>query len=348
MNQAMAQNLRQQVPQAFRRRRPDYERGLAANTVDRATMYEVLAANDLLRRDQAREMEETLTRVARRDLVGVADLRSAGLSTTMAAGIGATVYQFDNVGAMSDARQHMSVSDLGDEDQVDYANNFVPIPVTSKPFRLDQRQIAAGQQGGGEDIDTTNVGEATRRVIDKLEETLVNGGDVNLTVDGNQVGIPGYTTLSARDTVTLSTVWDTLQSNGNLDNAVEDVLTMRSNLRDNGFGGPYTLYIPSNYDGLIDDDYKAETDRTLRERLVAMNGINQVKVLPALADDNVLLVQMTESVVQMPVGQDITTVTWDLNGGLASKWVVMGVLSFALKIARDESDNNVAGISHLS
>lgn len=345
--QGMGMDIRNRIPRQFRGA-PVVEGGRPLDVVNRSSMYRHLVHNDLLRRDQAREMEDTLTRVARRDLVGVQRLREAGLDTQMGAGVGATIYEFENLGRMSDAKQSMSITDVGEEDQADYELNFVPIPVTSKPFRLDRRQQSAGASGGGESIDTTNVSEATRRVADKLEDTLVNGGDVTVTVDGTQAGIPGYTTVGARDTVTLSTVWDTLQDNDNLDAAVDDVLTMRGNLRDNGFGGPYDLYLPSNYDGVVDDDYKLEGDRTLRERLEAIDGVENIEILPSLADDNVLLVQMTESVIQMPLGQDITTVTWDIMGGLATRWVVMAVLSFGIKTARDEDDNNVAGISHLS
>src|SRR5690606_19952412 len=124
-----------------------------------------------------------------------------------------------------------------------------------------------------------------------------------------------------------------------------------------GFTGPYDLYLPANFDGVIDEDYKAESDRTLRERLMAIDGIQNIEILPSLADNNVLLVQMTRSVVQMPVGQDITTITWDLMGGLATNWAILAVLSFALKSAnaRAPLSNGVlpalttsAGIAHLS
>lgn len=331
------QNVRNRIPRAFLTR--NLRERKRHRRVDKDRMYNMLVANDLLREEAATEIEETLVRVARRDLVGVADLRNFGLDTPTEDGVGTTTWEFENVGAMDDITETMSILAIGDRDQADYELHSVPVPVFPKPFQLDRRQTAAD-----DDISQVNVEEATRRVIDRMENVLTNGGSV--TVGGN--GIPGYTTLSARDTVALSTVWTTLQSNGNLDNAVEDVLTMKGNLKDSGYGGPYVLYVPSNYDTVIDDDYKAESGRTLRDRITDIDGIEEVKVLPALADDNVLLVQMTASVVEMPVGQEITPVTWDIMGGLATNWVVMSVASFALKIARDESDTNVAGISHLS
>lgn len=310
--------------------------------VDRNRMYNELVRNDLLREDQARELEETLTMVAERDFVGVADLEAAGLDTQLR-NIGVTTFEFENVGAMHDAHQSMSIRDLGERDRADFQLNFVPVPVTRQGFQLDRRDTAGG------DLSTVNMEEATRVVTKKLEDTLFNGGDVTIThPNGTQSGIPGYTTLGAADNATLDTVWTTLRDNGNLDNAVEDVLTMRSNLRDAGFEGPYTFYAPSNWDAVIDDDYKAESSQTLRDRILSMDGIQNVQIAPSLANDNAVLVQMTSSVVEMPVGQALTSVTWDIHGGHVTNWDVLSVSSFALKIARDENDANVAGISHLS
>jgi len=168
--------------------------------------------------------------------------------------------------------------------------------------------------------------------------------------------LPGYTNFSSREQLSFSDVaWNDIS--GAPEAAVTDVLAMRSALRDNGFTGPYVLYIPSNFDGTIDEDYKSESDRTLRERLLSINGVEQVKVLPSLADDNVLLVQMTRSVVQAAIGQDITTVTWDEMGGLANYWAILSVMSFALKVAAARAPlssgtlpslTTACGIAHLA
>lgn len=328
MSDQLVQNVRTRIPQRFLTHE---------DRIDRQRMYNELVRNDLIREEVATEIEETLVRVARRDLMAVARLRAAGLDTPTENGVRTTTWEFENLGSMEDIEETMSLLALGDRDQADYELDAVPVPVFAKPFQLDQR-------GNAEGVSQVNIEEAERRVIDRMEEVLTNGGRV--VVGGNDV--TGYTNHAPRDTVTLNTVWTTLQTDDNLDAAVADVLTMRSNLRDNGFGGPYDLQLPPNYDGLIDDDYKAESDRTLRERLLAIDGIRNVFINPKLANDNVLLVQMTSSVVEMPVGQDITTVTWDVMGGLATNWVVLFVGSFALKTARDETDTDVAGISHLS
>lgn len=318
--------------------------------VNRRAMYQTLVENNTLREDETREIEEALIRVARRDLRAVADLRGAGLTVNLR-NIGVTSYEFERVSPVGEATQSMSILNLGDRDLVEFAITAVPVPVTSSQFRLDARHQAAGTTRG-EPVSLTNVEEHTRSVAEKLEDTLVNGSDVVMGANG----LPGYTNFSSREHLSFSSdAWPAIS--GDLQPAVTDVLAMRQELRDNGFTGPYRLYIPSNFDGTIDEDYKDESDRTLRERLMQINGVEAIEVLPSLADDNVLLVQMTRSVVQGAVGQDITTVTWDEMGGLAGNWAVMAVMSFALKAAHARAPlsngtlpalTTAAGIAHLS
>lgn len=305
--------------------------------VDRKRMYQYLAANDLLPTDVTREIEDTFIRVARRELVGVGDLRGAGLVANLGS-IGITQYEFERLGAKEAATQSMSISDTGSEDRVTYNLDAVPVPVTRSSFRLDARVQALGSTRGAA-VAQVEADESTRQVAKKLEDSLVNGGDA--VIGGNTM--PGYTTFTARETVTLANNWDAAAGT-----PIADALAMKQSLVANGFTGPYILYVPSNYDTTLDEDYKDESERTVRERLLSITGITQVKVLPTLADNNVLLVQMTPGVVQIAQGQDISPVTWDIMGGLARRWVVMAIMSFALKRSEDEAGALVSGIAHLS
>lgn len=317
-------------------------RNFEQQVIDRQRMYEYLIANDLLREDEAREIDEALIRVADRDRVGVEDLRARGLIKNLR-NIGVTTYQWERMSAVEDAIQHMSIRALGDRDRVAYTLSQVPVPVTSSQFELDRRNVEAGRTRG-QGVDVTNVEEHTRAAIRRLESTLTNGNSA-IVLGGN--ALQGYTNFTPRQKVTLSDNWDTVADRKEIS---ADVLEMRRVLRADGFDGPYILYIPPNYDGVIDDDYQpgSGSSRTVRERLLAIDGVDDIKVLPSLADDNVLLVQMTRSVVEYAVGQELTTVTWDLMGGLATRWAILEVSSFALKTAEDEDGSTTSGIAHLS
>ncbi len=322
---------------------------LRDGVVNRAAMYGQLVDNGLLREDETRQIEEALTRVARRDLRAVADLRTMGLTVPLR-DIGVTSYEFERISPVGPATQGMSILALGDRDLVTFEKTSIPVPVTASQFQMDARMSAAGSSRG-EPVSLTNVEEHTRAVAETLEDTLVNGSDVRI---GSNT-LPGYTNFGSREQLSFSDApWD---SASDLQSAVTDVIAMRTALRNNGFTGPYRLYIPANFDGVIDEDYKQFSEKTLRERLLSIDGVEAIAVLPSLPSDNVLLVQMTRSVVQAAIGQDITTVTWDEYGGLAANWAILAVISFALKAAyaREPLSQGIlpalttaAGIAHLS
>lgn len=318
--------------------------------IDRDVMYDVLVENNVLREDTTRQIEEALVGVARRDLVGVADLRNAGLTVPLR-NIGVTTYEYEKVAPVGEATQSMSILNLGDRDLVDFSITAIPVPVTASQFEMDARLQAAGT-GRGQPVSMTNVEEHTRSVVEKLEDTLVNGSSVVLGTNT----LPGYTNFSCREQHSFSNAaWTASGFTGT--DAVADVLAMKLSLTANGFTGPFMLYLPPNYDAVIDEDYKSESDRTLRERLLSITGVSGIKVLPSLADDNVLLVQMTRSVVELAVGQDITTVTWDIYGGLGNRWAILAVMAPALKCANARAPlssgtlpalTTASGIAHLS
>jgi uncharacterized linocin/CFP29 family protein len=318
--------------------------------VDRRLMWSHFVENNTLREDSTREIDEALVRVARRDLRAVAAIRS--LRKNLTKGIGATTYEYDKITPVGEATQGMSILNLGDRDLVTFSRTAIPVPVTASQFRMDARQLASGR-GMGESVDLTNIEEHTRSVSEKLEDTLINGSSVVLGANT----LPGFTNFSCRQAITFSdSAWSSLTP-ATFTSTVTDVLAARTALRDDGFTGPYVLAIPPNFDGVMDEDFKAESDRTVRERLMAIDGVERIEVWPALVDSNVLLVQLTRSVVEMPVGQDITVVTWDEYGGLATNWAIIAVLTFALKCAnaRAPLSNGTlptlttgSGIAHIS
>lgn len=320
--------------------------------INRRAMNQALIENNTLREDQAREIDMTVTRVSRRDLVAVSDLVNGGLARNLEKGVGATEYAFDRISPVGQATQGMSILDLGEDDLSNFTRTVIPVPVTASRFSLDARHLMGGQ-GVGDSIDMVNIEEHTRAVSEEIEDTLVYGSSVVL--GGNS--LPGYTNHGSVDTQSFSGSHWNDQTAGAHSAALADVLAMRTGLRDVGFTGPYGLYVSPNFDGTLDDDFKANGDRSLRDRLLAVEGIQFVKVLPTLADDHALLVQMTRSVVEWALGQPTTTVTWDTHGGLGHHWAILHVGAPAIRVAAARAPlsngtlptlSTAVGVSYLS
>jgi len=85
---------------------------------------------------------------------------------------------------------------------------------------------------------------------------------------------------------------------------------MKQELIDNLHFGPYVIYIPTAYETKLDSDYSATAigqtnDTTIRERILKISGISDIKVVDTLTADHVLMVQMTSDVVRLVKGMGI-------------------------------------------
>lgn len=289
--------------------------------IDRGAMYRHMVQNNTLPTDATRSIDDTIVSVGRRVLRAVGDV--SGLRVGLDRGIGSTTYEYHRITPVGEATQGMSILDMGQRDLVTYELTAIPVPVTASQFRLDARHLAAGRGGGGESVDLTNVTEHTRSVFEKLEDTLVNGSDVVL--NGN--ALQGYTDFSSRNTVGFSGGAWSAATNTSI---VVDVLAMIQALEDDGFGGPYVLYIPSAYSTVMGEDYTANYSQTVQQRLLSIEGISRITVLPTLPANNVLLVQVDSGTVRYPVGQDFIVLPNELMRGLATEWYLFIVATFAL------------------
>jgi hypothetical protein len=66
--------------------------------------------------------------------------------------------------------------------------------------------------------------------------------------------------------------------------------------------------------------------KTIRERILEISGIEDIKVSDTLSDDHVIMVQMSSDVVRLVQGLPITTVEWQTEGGMVFNYKVMTIL----------------------
>lgn len=291
----------------------------------------------LLMYDEWKDLDRAVFEVQRDRLVGIADLRAAGLTHNLG-GLGVTIAQWEMSSDMTKANVSMSGASRGEEDTSAFKQATVPVPILHKDFRLNIRRLEASRRFGSS-IDVLDADSAARKVAEASEEMLFAGKPI--VVDGSE--IYGYTTHPARSTVDLGTAWDDNAVDGG--DILEDVQEMLAEARDNNYHGPFTLYIPSEYEGKLDNDFEQGTGdiRTIRERLLQLSGLSRIVVADRLPADNVILVQLTRNVVDLAVGQEMTTVQWQSQGGMVEHFKVMA--AWAPRIKNDYDGRS--GIVHL-
>ena len=294
-----------------------------------------ITANGLLQKDEWKALDTTVIMATQKRLNGIADLRSAGLTYSLGS-LGVLTAEWENASSMSDAQVDMAGETPGREDSVEFTTQGVPVPLIHKGFRINIRRLMAARNLG-QSIDTTQAAVAARRVALKLEDILFNG----LSLKNDGYNVYGYTTLPQRLRTNIGTAWDAASPT-----IVADVIHMIETAADAGFYGPFNLYVPSNYWAVLMEDYDTYKDGTWLDRLLMLPELQAVKVSDVMESDEVVLVQMTSDVVDLAIGQDVTTVEWNSLGGMVSHFKVMGAMIPRLKYTEDEDGATVAGIVH--
>jgi uncharacterized linocin/CFP29 family protein len=299
--------------------------------------------NATLRKDEWKQYDEALLKAAKIRLNGVADLQSRGLTYNIANGFGKTVLEYEDMSEMGDAQVNMDGVTRGINDRVECNIKYLPLPIIHKGFDINARVLAASRTTG-ESLDTAQVTEATFKVSEKLEEILFTGLS-SYTFGGGT--IYGYTDFPSRITGSLTGNWDDLTDNsdGTVGQQIlNDVLAMKQASINALHYGPWILYVPTNFETVLERDYVADYGKSIRNRILETPGIEAVKVADKLTADNVLLVQMTENVVRMVNAFPITNVEWQSEGMMLYHYKIMTIMVPQL---RADANGNT-GIVHYS
>lgn len=295
-------------------------------------------ANATLRKDEWKQYDQAILEAARLRLTGIQDLISAGLTYDIGNGLGTTVLEYEDMSDIEDAEMDMDAVTRGRNDRPEFSIKYLPLPIIHKDWQINVRVLNASRTTGRA-LDTTMAELAAQKVAEKLESILFNGTS-SFTYGGGT--IYGYTDFPYSNTGSLTASWALSTTTGS--QILTDVLNMIQMSIDVRYYGPWTLYIPKQYETKMEEDFKAESDLTIRQRLLAIEGIQAVKVSDWLADDHVVLVQMTSNVVRLVRGLPITNVEWSTEGGMIFHYKVM-----TIQVPQIRADqNNRTGIVHFS
>lgn len=297
-----------------------------------------LRSLDTLRKDEWKTFDQVLVEEGVIRLKAVADLRAAGLVRTVANGLGKTVYEYEKVTDLDPASISMDGITRQEGDRQEFSLAQLPLPIVHKDFKINLRTLMASRERG-ESLDTTQVRTAGRVISEKVESLLFSGGP---TFGG--LPIYGYLTHPNRNTMAHGTngLWTAGAKTG--ENMLDDVLAMKAAAEADRMYGPYNLYLPGNYSTVIDEDFKANSDKTIRQRLLEVDGINSITVCDQLTASNVVLVQMTPDVVVLVEGEPMQTMQWDIEGGFE---IVFKGMTIQVPLIRSDADGR-SGIVHMS
>ncbi len=295
-----------------------------------------LRTNDLLRKDQWKQLDQAVVEIAAVRLRPLQVLRERGLVRNLD-GLGVLLSQYEQLSDMTDAEISMSGIARTQEDSANYTLISVPIPVISKDFRINLRRLLASQRAPAgasisEAIDVTQVRTATRKVSEMAVSMLFNGYGGKL--DGN--ALTGLTNATNANTVSGSD-WGTVA------NIYANMLTAISALQGDRMFGPYGLFVAvDQYNEML--QYIASVNQTALMRVQTIPGMQFVEPADQLASGTAVLFQLTADVIDIAIAEDITVVEWDEHGGLTAQFKVM--MAYAPRPKYDADSRS--GIAYIS
>lgn len=299
-------------------------------------------ANGPLTEDAQEAFDDAVIKVKRERLVIVDDLINAGLTFPMPNWLSVLELDWEQESEAGRAHRTMSPGSLNETSTVDRNRKTIPIYATISPYNFNIRFLMASERAGTP-IDTTMAEQCTRRVNVAIEDAAWEGLPAAIT--GNAV--EGILNATNRNTwnFTSSRAWDDASHTG--ENILTDVLAGIAQLEADNMFGPYNLYVPASYDRKLNQDFKSNSDKTIRQRLEELQQINAIRAADRLKDqsslqggsdrsDTVVLIQMTSDVVDVVVGQQPTPISWTDGPG----WELSNViLSCIVPRVKDTYDN---------
>jgi len=291
--------------------------------------------NGVLRRDEWKRLDEALLTASRYRLGGVDDLIANGLTYNLGNAMGTTVLEWHDVSDGMSAALTMDGVTRGVADRPKFQTNYLPIPILHVDYEINARVLAASRSLGNP-LDTTMAEMAVRRIKEYQENMLFTDIDYAYgTVDDRSRNkIYSYVNHPDINTVTLGTNWDA--SAKTAAGILNDVLNMIKAAVADYHYGPYMLYIPTEYGIVLYDDYDTTTPgTTIKDRILKIDVIKGIKVIDTLADNTVILVQMTPDVVRLVQGFGLQNVEWQTEGNWITKFKVV-----TIQVPQIRSDQN--------
>jgi uncharacterized linocin/CFP29 family protein len=299
---------------------------------------DVLRTLDTLQKNEWEHLDDAVISEGVIRLRAIADLIAAGLTINVPNAMGKTMFQWEKVSDMNPAEVSLSGIPRTEDDRVEFELGNLPLPIIHKDFNLNLRTLAASRSRG-EALDTTQARIAGRLVSEELERMLFRGGK---TFGG--ATIYGITNHPDRNTASFGTngAWSAGAKTG--ENILTDVLTMIAALEADRMYGPYWLYVPSNSSVKLENDFKANSDKSIRMRLMEVDRLVGIRVVDQMPADNIALCQATVDVLALVNGEPLQTVQWDIEGGFIVKFK-----AFAIQVPLIRSDaQGRSGIIHMS
>lgn len=296
----------------------------------------VVNAPSTLMKEQWIMLDEAVLRAARPMLRVWGDLVGAGLTYNVPNGMEVTVIQHQTMTDAGEATLSMDGMRETNRDRSEFGLEGLPLPIVHSDFSFSARQIAVSRRQRLP-LDTNMIEQSTRKCVEQIEK-LTLGTVLSYSYGGYSVyGMTNYPYRLTK-TLTLPT-----SAGWRPEILVDEVLDIIQSMQDIFFNGPYAVWASPAWTKYLDGDYSATySGETLRTRLMKIKDIVAWNKADYLSGFTLVVAQLTPDVIQAVTGMKLTTLQWDVAGGMEKKFKVMGIM--VPRIRRNSNGNT--GLTH--
>lgn len=302
------------------------------------TVVEAITTNapSTLTYDGWKTFDDVVVETIRERLMLVANIRRVS-AFNLPQGMAHIALQQQTLGDITRATVSMDPSRRSETDRPTSDTSLLPLPIVHKDFDFPWREVLASRIGRVPlPLDDTSLRLGAQVVAEEVERLAI--GAETFTANGGTVyGLINLPTRAIKTNMTVPT-----GSNGTT--VLADWLTLRQMLVDDNHHGPFDVYVNSQWSAFLDDEFKTNSDRTLRERLLAIEGIDSITTLDLLPSTkyHVVFVEKKATTARMIVGFDAMPVQWESAGGMMRHYKIMAML--IPQIRGDTAGNS--GVGH--
>ncbi len=280
-----------------------------------------IVTNSVLRKDEWEELDRAVVAAQRDRLNFVTRLRARGLVRPLGS-IGTLTSQWNVASEMTRAQVSLTGQGIPDQDRQDFLLKGVPVPVISKEFQIGERELQASRRLGN-GLDTTYAYEASRVVAEEEERLVIDG---NITIKLNNDVIYGIRTHP--DINTGTAVGDF----GTLSNIFDSYLDMLTAADAAGFFGPFEVWIyGTQYIEMMNVYTDGSGQSAMRRVLDSIPAIDAIHPCDWISDGQVMLVQMTQNVVDLAEYATGMVVEWSSGDGMTHFFRIMSIATPRVK-----------------
>lgn len=279
-----------------------------------------------------RLIDQTVVETALPELRVIADLNAApGVSRTVdAMSVGVLTHYKRSRSASSRVVWNPAVR--ARRDRAKYAPEHTPIPFIESEWAFELRDLRMAQRGGI-NLDLDQIRDATRSVLETAEDMVLG---INQPFTHNGYSMPGILTFGDAETQVIT---DPTAGGWSPETTYNEVNLMRQKSIDNNFLGPWVLYFGYEWDLYLNKNFSAldPSGPTLRQKLLALDGISGVRILRRMTGKKVVLLQVNDRVIRLYNGMPLRAIQWESPDG----FVVQGkiITSVAVEM-RSDADGN--------